>query len=93
MSVNPTDLKYLIDRERIRDCIARVSRGEDRRDADLISSSYWPDAAVDHGVFLGTFKEYLAWVVPGSPAIPVTLHTLGQSLSDVKGDQIGRAHV
>jgi len=87
MSANPADLKYLLDREKIRDCIARLSRGEDRRDAELISGCYWPDASVDHGVFLGTFKEYLAWVVPGSPAVPVTLHTLGQSLIEMKGDQ------
>jgi hypothetical protein len=38
-------------------------------------------------VFFGTFDEYLAWVVPGSPAIPVTQHVLGQSLIDLKGDE------
>lgn len=87
MSADVEDLKYLIDREKIRDCLARLSRGEDRRDADLISGCYWPDATDDHGVFVGTFKEYLAWVVPGAPSIPVTLHTLGQSLIDLKGDK------
>jgi hypothetical protein len=80
------DLKRLIDRAKIRDCLERVSRGEDRRSADLISGGYWPDATDDHGIFAGTFKEYLAWVVPGSPAIPVTLHTLGQSLIDLQGN-------
>jgi hypothetical protein len=85
MTANAEDLQSLIDREKIRDCIARVARGEDRRDADLISSCYWPDAATDFGIFLGTFKEYLAWVVPGAPSIPVTLHTLGQSLIELNG--------
>jgi hypothetical protein len=41
----------LLDREQIRDCIARLARGEDRRDAELIRASFWPDAAVDLGVF------------------------------------------
>lgn len=87
MSATPENLKYIIDRTQIRDCLERVSRGEDRRSAELISGGYWPDATDDHGIFAGTFKEYLAWVVPGSPAIPVTLHTLGQSLIDVKGER------
>jgi hypothetical protein len=77
------DLNSLIDREGIRDCVARLSRGEDRRDAELIKGCYWPGAGDDHGVFVGSFEEYLAWVVPGAPSIPVTLHTLGQSLIDL----------
>lgn len=79
------EFDYLVDREKIRDCLARLSRGEDRRDAELISGCYWPDATDDHGVFVGSFAEYLAWVVPGAPSIPVTLHTLGQSLIDLRG--------
>lgn len=86
METSAGELDYLIDRERIRDCLARLSRGEDRRDAQLISGSYWPDATDDHGIFVGTFAEYLAWVVPGAPSIPVTLHTLGQSLIELHGD-------
>lgn len=80
------DLTSVIDRETIRDCLARVARGEDRRDAELLRSAYWPDATDDHGIFLGTFKEYLDWVVPGAPAVLVTLHTLGQSLIALRGN-------
>jgi hypothetical protein len=79
------EFDFLIDREKIRDCLARLSRGEDRRDPELIGACYWPDATDDHGVFVGSFAEYLAWVVPGAPSIPVTLHTLGQSLIDLRG--------
>lgn len=80
------ELTDLINREKIRDCLARLARGEDRRDAELLKESYWPDATDDHGVFVGSFAEYLAWVVPGAPSIPVTLHTLGQSLIELSGD-------
>ena len=80
------DVSSIIDREHIRDCLARVARGEDRRDAELLSSAYWPDATDDHGIFVGTFKEYLAWVVPGAPAVLLTMHTLGQSLIDLRGN-------
>ena len=80
------ELKAYLDREKIRDCLARLARGEDRRDAELISASCWPDSTSDYGVFVGNFDEYLAWVVPGSPAIPVTQHVLAQSVIDLKGD-------
>lgn len=79
-------LKALLERDRIRNCIVRLARGEDRRDAALIASACWPDSVSDYGVFKGSFDEYLAWVVPGSPAIPVTQHVLGQSHIELDGD-------
>jgi hypothetical protein len=80
------ELKSFLEREKIRDCIARLARGEDRRNAELISACHWPDSTSDYGVFFGTFDQYLAWVVPGSPAIPVTQHVLGQSIIELQGD-------
>jgi hypothetical protein len=88
------ELRTFLEREKIRDCIARLARGEDRRDAQLISATYWPDSRTDYGVFAGSFEAYLAWVVPGVPAIPVTQHVLGQSVIDVKGDvALAETHV
>ncbi len=81
------ELQALLERENIRDCIARVARGEDRRDAELIGACYWPDSTSDYGVFAGSFKEYLAWVTPGSPAIPVTQHVLGQTVIHLRGER------
>lgn len=85
MNTITDDVSALIDRDKIRDCLARLSRGEDRRDARLLRGCYWPDARDDHGVFVGTAEEFIAWVVPGMPSIPVTLHTLGQSLIELNG--------
>lgn len=76
----------LADRMAIGDCLARLARGEDRRDADLIRSSFWSDATVDYGIFAGDFDAYLAWVVPGADAILCTQHLLGQSVIDLAGD-------
>jgi hypothetical protein len=86
MSTIPEELTALIERERIRECIVRLARGEDRRDAALITASYWPDSTTDYGVFAGSFDKYLEWVIPGSPAIPVTQHILGQSMIELAGD-------
>jgi hypothetical protein len=85
MEANTRKLESLLEREDVRDCIVRLARGEDRRDAELISACYWRDSTTDYGVFVGTFDQYLAWVVPGSPAIPVTQHQLGQSLIQLDG--------
>jgi SnoaL-like domain len=86
MSSGTVELKDLLAREKIRDCIARLARGEDRRNAKLIAACYWPDSIIDLGVFAGPFEEYLTWVVPGSSAIPATQHVLGQSVIELRSD-------
>ncbi|RJF91365.1 nuclear transport factor 2 family protein [Sphingomonas cavernae] len=86
MDVTTEELRLFVDREQIRDCLARLARGEDRRDAAMITACHWPDATSDYGIFSGNFDEYLAWVVPGSDAIAATQHMLGQSMIDVRGD-------
>ncbi|HSA53869.1 MAG TPA: nuclear transport factor 2 family protein [Yinghuangia sp.] len=86
MDANLKEIQNLLARENIRACIADLARGEDRRDAEMITAAYWPDATIDYGMFAGNFDEYLAWVVPGSPAIPVTQHFLGQSVVKIQGD-------
>ncbi len=80
------DLSTYVAREQIRDCIARLARGEDRRDPDLIRAAYWPDSTTDYGMWSGEFDAYLAWVVPGADAIKVTQHVLGQSVVELDGD-------
>lgn len=79
-------LADLLSRDAIRRAIVALARGEDRRDAALISSAYWPDSVTDYGVFKGSFDEYLAWVVPGAEAITNTQHVLGQSHVELSGD-------
>jgi len=94
MDAHAEELEALVAREKIRDCIGRLARGEDRRDPELINASFWPDATTDYGVFRGTFDEYLAWVVPGSPALPVTQHVLGQTVIELNGEAaLAETHV
>ena len=51
----------LADREAIRDCMYRYSRGIDRCDVELLRSAYWPDATDNHTGFVGTREEFIAW--------------------------------
>ncbi len=87
MHASTATLEILIDREAIRDVITRVARGEDRRHEGLLRSAYWPDATIDFGVMQGGFEEYLTWCVPGSPDIPVTQHSLSQTMISLRGDK------
>ncbi len=84
--MEPT-IQQFIDREAIRDCVARLARGEDRRSADLIRGCWWPEATFDYGVHGGDFETYLAWVVPGADAIKDTQHVLGQTYIKLDGDK------
>lgn len=90
MDVPVVELRALVARDKIRTCIVRLARGEDRRDAALLGASYWPDSTTDFGVFSGNYDEYLGWVVPGSPALPVTQHILGQSHIELDTDSAAR---
>lgn len=82
-----TALAALLDRDAIRQCLERLARGEDRRDAELLSGCFWPDSGFDYAMYKGSFPEYLAWVVPGADAILNTQHVLGQTLTVLDGDQ------
>jgi hypothetical protein len=87
MDAMAEQLKSLLERDQIRECIARLARGEDRRNAQMISACYWPDSTTDYGVFQGSFSDYLAWVVPGSDLIKDTQHVLGQSVIEIEGTE------
>lgn len=80
------ELQGVADRAAIRHCIERLARGEDRRSAELIRASWWPNATYDYGVQGGNFDQYLAWVVPGADAIKNTQHVLGQTYTELDGD-------
>jgi hypothetical protein len=77
----------LLDREAIREAMARYCRGVDRLDADLIKSAYHPDAFDDHGPFKGLRDEFVAWVVPFlRREYVVTSHHLTTQSIEVQGD-------
>jgi ketosteroid isomerase-like protein len=57
------ELRELLDRQAIHDCIIRYCRGVDRGDRQLLLSAYHPDAVDDHGLFVGdpeAFADYFS---------------------------------
>jgi len=61
-----TELETLVremkDRQEIYDCIMRYCRGIDRLDRDVLLSAYHPDAADDHGTFVGPVDKFADYV-------------------------------
>jgi hypothetical protein len=90
VGTNETDdaayIQELIDREKIRDCLARYSTGIDRCDPEMLMSSYWPDAHDEHGDFNGTAEEFVEWVIPQLRRLVCTQHFMGHSLIRIDGN-------
>jgi hypothetical protein len=55
------DVRYLLDRTEILDCVSRHSRGCDRHDVDLITSAYHGDGVDEHGHAVNSGADYGEW--------------------------------
>ncbi|MGE0115065.1 MAG: nuclear transport factor 2 family protein [Steroidobacteraceae bacterium] len=57
-------IRWLLDREAVRDVLTRYTRGLDRHDAILIASAFWPDAQINYGnTFSGLRDKFVAWSI------------------------------
>ena len=61
MSEIDPDVRDLLDRQAILDCVYRTCRGLDRHDRELLSSCFHPDAIDNDGAFVGTTDEFVDW--------------------------------
>ncbi len=77
----------IADRCAITDVIHRYCRGVDRFDFELVRSCYHPDAVDEHGSFVGTVDEYLAWVRTQLEKYQVTFHAVSNVLVEFDGEQ------
>ncbi len=77
----------LADREAIKDCLYRYSRGIDRSDMELLRSAYWPGAMDTHTGFKGTIEEFIAWAEPRLQAMEQSMHMIGNVLIRLDGDK------
>jgi hypothetical protein len=55
------NVRYLMDRTAILDCISRHARGCDRHDIDLITAAYHGDGVDEHGKEINLGPQYGAW--------------------------------
>ncbi len=68
------DVRYLMDRTSILDCISQHARGCDRHDVDLITAAYQTDGVDEHGKTVNPGPEYALWA-NRSHAATSRLHT------------------
>ena len=86
MGTMPTTLEELLDREQIRACLFRYTRGVDRHDAELLRSAYHEGAIDDHGEFLGDRDQFIDWVLPFHERHARHQHFLTNITIDLDGD-------
>jgi len=77
----------LLDRDDIRQCLVRFSRGMDRFDRDLFLSAFWPDATMAAGPFVGGVADCYDWAMPMHRDYQIlTHHSLLNNTLDIDGD-------
>jgi len=87
MSITVSQVRdEMADREAIRDCLFRYSRGVDRGDAELLRSVYWPGAIDYHTGFTGTGEEFIEWALPRLMEMEQNVHMIGNVFIRLAGD-------
>ena len=79
-------VQELYDRERIRSCLARYARGNDRTDPDLIRSVYHDNSWDDHGPVKMNGPDFAYRPSRRARSRLATHHMLGQMMIDLEGD-------
>lgn len=88
MSITVSQIRdELADREAIKDCLYRYSRGVDRLDEDMVRSAYWPDAIDNHLEFKGNVEEFIAWGFPLMRSMDQTMHIIANIMIRLKADK------
>lgn len=80
----------LRDKMELADLVARISRGVDRSDFDLIADCYTEDSIDYHGEFVGSGREFADYICNRSPVSSKARflhHSLAQSIFTIDGDK------
>jgi len=82
------DVRYLLDRAAILDCVAAHARGCDRHDAELLTSTYLDDGVDVHGSTVNAGADYAAWANEVHAATSQNhLHNVTTHTCDIDGDE------
>lgn len=81
-------LQRLIDREQIRDVMARYARGVDRADWDSVRATYHDDAFDDHGDYKGDIGGFIDFARGRAGKLAQCMHFLGNSLIEFASDDL-----
>jgi hypothetical protein len=73
-------LPRLIDKDEIRDLMARYARGVDRADWDAVRATYHTDAYDDHGDYKGGIDGFIKFAQSRTGGATQVMHFLGECL-------------
>lgn len=59
--ISPAQIAGLIDKQSLYENMALYCRGMDRKDLEVMKSTFWPEATDDHGAFVGSAFEFCEW--------------------------------
>lgn len=76
-----------LDKLDVTEVVMRLARGIDRCDEALIASAFWPDATDDHGIFKGSAKDFVPWVIPVLRGMERTQHSICNQLVELSGER------
>ena len=79
-------VRELLDRQAIRDCVYRYARGIDRHDPDLVASCYHPDAVDDHGSYVGPGRGLAEDAISNHGGLLRTQHHITNQVVELDGD-------
>jgi ketosteroid isomerase-like protein len=83
-----SDVRYLMDRAEILDCIAAHARGCDRHDVELLTSTYHDDGVDVHGSTVNTGPDYAAWANGVHATTSANhLHNITTHTCEIDGDE------
>lgn len=88
---NSEALQRLLDKDEIRDLMARYCRGVDRADWDLVRSTYHSDAYDDHGDYKGSIDGFIAFATSRTGGATQVMHFLGECLIEFAGRDVAVA--
>jgi hypothetical protein len=81
------NVRYLMDRTEILECISRHARGCDRHDIDLITSAYHDDGVDEHGHAVNLGPAYGSWAnKTHAETSRVHTHNITTHTCDIDGD-------
>lgn len=86
-----SELAALLDKQKLYENLIEYCRGQDRKDLDLMKSSFWPEATDDHGGFVGNAHEFCELSYAGhKKSGHSSLHHCTNVLIELDGDMARR---
>lgn len=59
--IDHVELAELVAKQKLYENMALYCRGQDRKDLELMKSTFWPEATDNHGMFDGLAHEFCEW--------------------------------